>query len=302
MTRTGDRLFDRWGSFPKSTWPFQVFQRYQFEFDHGYFAHRDTARTVYRYLKNSGAQWTDAPNKFMPSPTKSNLFTSLKQWSDAHNQFENWINLNIVVSITSNIETYLATIVSLAVSSDPGILLGQSRLVDGVRFLLQPRKDLAPVINDHVMGITKGDWSSRIANFKKLFGQVPPYVDDHIAELDDARHIRNRMGHAFGRDIEASRDHTTKTILPMEKISDRRLVKLQRIIRKSAKEIDKFLLTQHIGEYQAIAFYHRLLPSLAPTLNHTMRAKTLKKELGKSGVENRGKEFCKGLVSYYESL
>ena len=119
--------------------------------------------------------------------------------------------------------------------------------------------------------------------------------------MEKIRVLRNKVGHAFGRDIEGSRNHEVKKILPMESLNSIQLDKCQKIIWSSAKSIDIYLLRNHIGEYQAVAFYHRLLPELRKDVHSSERAISLKKALGSYG-DVSGKEYCKGLVSYYEAL
>lgn len=87
----------------------------------------------------------------------------------------------------------------------------------------------------------------------------------------------------------------------MEKLSDPMLKKYQEVIWDTAKDIDKYLLTNHIGEYQAIAFYHRIYDSLSKDIHQSERAVILKKKLGRLG-DSSGKELCKGLVKYYEEI
>ncbi len=303
MARHDDN-FARWIAFEKSTWTFQVFRQYETELERIYYAHRAASRTIYKSLKTAGATWDDDAHKHMAITTKSgnSMFPSIREWSNTYSHFENWTHLNIIVSMTSNLETYLAAVISLAINSDPGLLLGGSKLIDGARLLRHPRKDLSVAIDGAITKITKGDWPSRMSSFHKLFTTVPSFVAAHIGQLDTARLIRNRMSHAFGRDIEASRNHTTKNIIPMEKISKARLLKLKEIIRRSAKEFDRLLLANHIGEYQAVAFFDRLYPTLNLAVHPSQRAIALKKELGRSVAPTRGKKFCKGLVDYYESL
>jgi hypothetical protein len=69
-----------------------------------------------------------------------------------------------------------------------------------------------------------------------------------------------------------------------------------------AKSIDVHLFFTHIGEYQAIRFYHELYPSLRKDVHSSERAMTFKKEIGRFGAVPPGKLFCKELVEYYENL
>jgi hypothetical protein len=66
--------------------------------------------------------------------------------------------------------------------------------------------------------------------------------------------------------------------------------------------LDRQLITTHIGEFEAVRFYHYLYPKLHTHVPPGQRAMDLKKEIGKFGVSPRGKIYCKGLVDYYEAL
>jgi hypothetical protein len=233
-------------------------------------------------------------------PAGEEAFDSLKSWSNSFNDFQNWVNLNALMALCSNLETYLSTSVSLAIQSDPGLLFQSPKSIDGAQLL---KKNAAKNIahDDLIMSITKGDWNSRLSAFKKIFGNVPTVLERQIGELEKIRQLRNKIGHAFGRDIESSRNHEVKKTLPMESLNSIQLNRHQKTIWSSAKSVDKFLLKNHIGDYQAIAFYHRLYPGLRKDVHPSERAMSLKKALGSFG-DVSGKEYCKELVTYYEAL
>src|SRR5690606_3977391 len=89
---------------------------------------------TYKHLKNNNASWTDfaSDHLMFEVPKGEEIFKNLKGWSDTYNQFENWINLNSLLAISSNFETYLSTIVSLSLESDPGVLFNSSKSIDGI--------------------------------------------------------------------------------------------------------------------------------------------------------------------------
>jgi hypothetical protein len=296
------RLFDRWKPRESSTWVFRVFKKHNIELLRLYTAFETSRRFTYKNLRGVGA-WSDSPAThlaFAP-PLGADQFVDMRDWSNAFNEFENWANLNALVSISSNLETYLATVVSLALSSDVGTLYGTSQKIDGIGILKHGHEG-ALSFDEHVTGCTKGDWNVRLAAYLKYFGRAPKFFASNIAPLEQIRRIRNSVAHAFGRDIDASREHQRVRALPVERLSRDSLLALQKIAWKLAKAIDAHLHEFHIGEYQALVFYHRLYPELRKDLHPSMRAMALKKRLGGFGATSAGKEFCKGLVAYYESL
>lgn len=297
-----DLEFNRWKPILKSTWSFQVFNKYNDEINNFLWANKAVTKQTYVNLHNSNAKWEDLPSNHLifDVPKGQETFKSLKEWSDTYNNFNNWTNLNALLALSSNLETYLATVINLALDSDPGVLFESSKSIDGI-VLLKHNAKRNKFQEEIITSITKGDWNSRTSSFEKVFGQIPFELKNNIGNLEKIRTLRNKIGHSFGRDIEESRKHEVKDILQMEKLSDSKLKKYQYAILDSVKSIDKYLLLNHIGEFQRIAFYHRLYPTLKKELHRSERAIILKKELGKYG-DTSGKVFCKGLVNYYEEL
>lgn len=293
--------FQRWKCRERSTWPFQVFQQYNAELERLLVSHNSASQFVYSMLGKTSAQWTDATTKHFDfaTPHNAELFDTLKHWSDAFNDFGNWNRLNAIIAMTSNLETYMASVIALALESDPGVLLGAPRAIDGISFL---KRETPPLrLNEAVESCTRGDWNSRILAYERLFGESPAILRKKISDLDTVRNIRNRIGHAFGRDIDAARKHGVKEILPMERIAEDRALRYQRLLWSTAKSIDVHLLDGHIGEYQAVRFYHSLYPRLRKDIHPSERAIIFKKELGRFKAVTPGKQFAKELVAYYES-
>jgi hypothetical protein len=286
----------------KSTWTYQVYKKYNDELNQMLWSNVAASKSIYKQLGTNGAKWTNQASAHLEFtvPKGEESFTDLQHWSDVYNQFNNWTNLNALLAISSNMETFLSTIVSLALESDPGILFNSPKSIDGV-VLLKNGATKSKIHEDIIIGITKGDWNSRVSTYRRVFITVPKVLEDNIGELEKIRNLRNKVGHAFGRDIEGSRNHEVKSINAMEKLTDYKLKKYQNLILSIVSQIDKHLLTNHIGEYQAIAYYHRIYPGLPQNTHQTERAKTLKKRLGQAG-DLSAKEMCKGLVKYYEEL
>ena len=277
--------FNRWDSHEKSTWAYQIFNQYSLELGKQTQAHKAASQRVYSTLGIEGAEWADdVGTHFQFSPAKkAALFPDLKDWSKTYNAFDNWVNLNSLVFSSSNLETFMETVIRLALESDPGIIFGSSKVIDGA-VLLKHQQTYKYGFDEEVTKCTKGDWQSRISGFEKLFGNVPAKISDNIAELETIRRLRNSVAHAIGRDIEDSRTHGVKEILPIEKISRTRTNKYHTLIRHVAKTIDVQLLGNHIGEYQLVYFYHSIYPNLRPDIHPSERAIILKKEVGRIGA------------------
>lgn len=295
--------FNRWVSREHSSWALRVFKKHTKELLSMYTSFDVSKKFVYSMLRKNKANMADPVSQHFvfSNPWEYDNFSDLKSWSDSFNQLDNWINLNALVSLASTFETYIATIVPLALESDIGVLFRTSQKIDGIE-ILKHGKEKPFDFKAITTSCTKGAWSSRIAAYGKTFGSTPSYLASHIKELDEIQTLRNNIAHAFGRDIEESRNKFELTTKPIKKLTRKRFLMLQDIVWKSALCIDTHLKTSHIGEYQSLLFYHRLYPTLNASVHPSMRAIELKKEIGRYGDIAAGKKFCKGLVEYYESL
>jgi hypothetical protein len=293
--------FDRWKPRENSTWVFRVFKKHNIELMRMYTAFETSRRFTYFHL-GKVAQWSDQPSKHFPfvRPLGYDQFETMRDWSSAYNDLENWVNLNALVAIASSLETYFATVIPLALASDVGTLYGTSRRIDGIQILKHGHSN-ALDFEQQVISCTKGDWSSRLAAYVRLFGRAPKYFTSNIASLERIRNLRNNAAHSFGRDIEASREHQQVKTLPMDILSRSALLNLQKTSWKLAKAVDVHLHQFHIGEYQALAFYHSIFPTMRHDLHVGERARQLKKRIGGFGAVS-GKDFCRGLAEYYEAL
>lgn len=256
------RNFSRWEKHDPTTWSLQIFHRYSSELTSIWDAHILSSRKVFSALGDSKANWEDLPSKhFVTRKVNWNKYKTLKDWSDAYNLFDNWVNLSAILTVASNLETYLASVISLSLESDPGVLVGATRSIDGA-LILKHKRSGALKFSDAVTACIKNDWSSRIDAFERIFGSCPPEYRAAHSDLEKLRSIRNRFGHAFGRDIETARLHGTLKVLPMEKIPRQSAQNLRETVIRVVKALDIFLLERHIGDFEAVRFYHNLYPAL----------------------------------------
>lgn len=292
--------FDRWKAQSTKTWAYSVFLKYDLELVRIGAAHYTASKFIYKALGNSGATWHDMLDTQFGFPDdERDRYKDIKEWSDLYNEFDNWTNLNSLLTLTSNFETYLAAAVRLALSSNPGVLLGLPQSIDGATLLKNRVKE--PVASQEIVeACTRGDWSARLCAFSQSFGKIPSFESAH-ADLEFIRQVRNEVGHAFGRDIEQARKHGQVKKIQIRKLRHERLRALQKSVRSVVRDIDAFLLENHIGEFEVIDFYSKL-PSKNLQYNVSRRAMLLKKEVGRYGAEPRGKIFCNGLIEYWDSL
>jgi hypothetical protein len=295
------RPFARWDALEESTWSFRVFSQYDTQLMGFWGTHLSSTAFTYSQLGKTGASWTDSPGKHFRAGVEPDSFCpDLRTWSALFNSFGDWINLSIVLTLAANLETYMASVIRLALESDPAVLLGTPHAIDGIE-VLKHRKAGAIIVSDHIEACTKGEWSSRLAALTRIFGTCPQGMLLHHSALEELRKVRNRFGHAFGREIEEARRMGSLDVPPMEKVKRTRVEKLRHAVLGAARALDQHLLKSHIGEFEALQFYHRLYPSLNQDVPSGQRAYYLKKAIGVHGAV-RGKALCKGLVDYYEAL
>ena len=300
--KTYTKMFSRWDTIRPHTWQHRLFSLYNEELIIMLHSFDYSKRFSYSQLGKAGAQWTSlAKNYFIGS--NDNALT-IRKWSDTFDDFENWTMLNSAMALSSYFETYLSSVISLALESDPGAMIGKSHTVDGME-LIKHKKQNKQAIDEIVENCTKGDWTKRLNSMERVFGRMPESLRKNIKMLEAIRILRNRVGHAFGRDIKKSREIDNAVKLSIERLSRKRFDNWQRNITQIVSDIDTFLLKNHIGSFQQLLVYH----SMYPTLDHTdtplkrgHRMMAFKKTIGTDKKDTYSKEFCRSLVVYYESL
>lgn len=294
-------VFDRWSSTYPHSWQYKVFLQYNSELRRFYFSNYNARQFVFSQLKKEGATKESKISQFFRM--RDNALTE-KQWAQNYNDFENWTLLNAAMALSSYFETYLLSAIMLSIESDPGLLLGASKSVDGAKLMKYgqfKKKDFDKVAE----GCTKGEWPLRISNLEKLFGTMPLSITTNISELEKLRKLRNNVAHAFGRDIDKSRLYNVSQTIPMERLSFERFSKWQHIIEKIVMGVDAIFVKNHIGSFQPLMVYHQIYTEsdkATDTKSIGERVKKLKRQLGRDIDRKYGKTYCRTLVNYYEHL
>ena len=290
---------DRWAPLKSHSWPYRVFKKYDSELHHIVASYVVASKYTYSHLKIDGALFTDKACVHFPQIPNTNL--SLKNWSDDFNLFKNWIYLNSLMAISAYFETYLASIVKECIESDPGLLLGCSHSVDGIKLLKYGHSIHKESIDSVIIDCTKGDWCSRISHMKALFGEVPDILEKNISQLERIRKMRNEIAHAFGRDIEHTRDYTNITLSPMHSIKYTKFHEYSKLIGNIVQQIDIQLVSNNIGNFEPLYHYHNLYSSLK-NKDKEQKLMKLKKYIGQNDVTYYSKDDCRMLIIYYENL
>ena len=293
------RVYDRWRPYDETTWSYQIFSRYDDQLGAIGTAHANALKYSYKSLNLQGAKWEDNAEQALNTGDKFlSAFRTVRDWSDSYNLFDNWVNLSTIMSCAANLETYVAAVVDLAIRSDPGLLFNAPQSVDGAKLLKYGRASIDT--SSHVTNCTKGDWSARFSALEKLFGPLDVRVRTHHAKLEELRNIRNRVGHAFGRDIDNARNHGVRAFHEMERLSKEKANGYSRICRTVARELDRHILQRHVGDFETIRFFASHHQDRTGTV--MQRAIALKTAVGRIGAQPRGKVHCAGLIEYWDAL
>jgi hypothetical protein len=88
------------------------------------------------------------------------------------------VNLNVILTTVSNLETYLASVMAMALESDPGAVLGVSKAIDGASVLKHKREGIFDIKGEFAFGcVSKDIWkmSRRLSVKSLLFRGITQY-------------------------------------------------------------------------------------------------------------------------------
>ncbi len=299
--------FERWVSQEHRSWQFEIFRQYNKELTTMLISFNASQSYTYKTLTASGANFSLKADDYFNFKDHRHVgtFKTLGDWSNTHNEFSTWTYLNALVSLTSNLEIYLSSIIKISLDSDPGTIIGASKSVDGM--LLKKHKKHKIDHNEYVTGCVKGTWLSRINNLEKIFNTNFPIIRNNLKHLERIRNTRNNVAHAFGRSIKDTENYEVVNNYALPRMTFERLIKYQILIFKIVETIDEYLLKNHIGQYQLILFYHLWKIEKKKTfpfnnLQIQYFSRDFQKDLGQYRKISTKKKFASDLVAYYEYL
>lgn len=184
-------------------------------------------------------------------------------WKRNFSEARSWNRLTCLLGALGYLETFVKSIITLALRSDPGVMYKRPRAIEGTSWM---KIGISPDHGKLLESVTKGEWPSRMATYKELFGSVPSAVMGHLGELEKLRVLRNGAGHAFGRNASFSFLMDNKVPDSIARISEDKLKKALATIEDVAVGIDAHLGDDFIGSFEVIESYHIWRSSKAAVL------------------------------------
>lgn len=229
-------------------------------------------------------------------PDSSRIPRTVSDWLSANDALQNWLRLSALVSAAANLEMYLGHVIRTALFSDPFVVFGKPRALDGVTLLKQ---GIELPYSDLVEGVTKGDWNSRSSVFAKAFGVCLLVFQENKAALEDIRNTRNSFAHGFGRELSIPEPGILSDG-GTAKLSQEKLKRCLGVISKAAREIDRFLMDRHIGGFELIHLFHRSADSLGFEVEPDgMVARALKVKIYQDFGITVTEKFCRSVIGHY---
>lgn len=296
---------ERWISPYNHSIPYILFSKHFTEINNVYWAYVPASSTIEKKaLESLKEQSADPRGYFLISDEDDRrLANTYLEWKGHFRSFGNYTRLNMIMLLSSCFETYLRTIVSLAIESKPGAMLGSPESIDGV-FLLKSKNGYGEsqskeyMFSDVIDDVCKGEWDKRAKCYEKYFGSFPSEID--IKKLDELRIKRNSIGHFFARKKEEYEITYSPEVSPPIQISANKLKEYFNLINTAAFCIDRHLHKDYIGSYDVLKyFYFHIRQNNLVNENPPNQARELRKQMGRLGMQSVGKEYYNNLLEYF---
>jgi len=287
--------FSREKNYIGTTWAFSAFVKHHTEINNMYWSFVP-AWSFTHYIARNSKNTTPESLFHASGPDVHRLDHSIPRFIHNYELLANWVRLSALVSTLSYFETYMKKVVTLSLMSDPGIRFSKSRAIEGVSWIKSGIKDdLDPL----VIPCLKGDWSSRIKAYKRLFSSVPPSLEAEKDNLNALRILRNKVGHSYGRSLNTELLETA--ISPMSRLSEENLKDCLELVFNIVRDVDTQLLTSHIGCFEEALFFHNWRNELKGT-QRLDEGKYLRKALARE-LDGRtsGASYCRELAAFYHA-
>jgi hypothetical protein len=292
-------LFPRWQCNTGNTLAYRLFKKHHGEINKLYWSHMLSANRTFGAVKKADKRMRPTAVFSVSPKYMKRVPPTLQEWERDYKDFNNWVRLSAAVAINAYMEIYLRKICALAVESNPGIIIGAPGAIDGVTLLKsRPSHDYS----DYAVSLTKGDWSTRIAFYEKMFGDAPKKLKEHAKELNELRKMRNGVGHSFGRAVQDYDSVLHLQIKPMMRLSEERFVNWLRMADEVALAIDNHLKDSHIGHYELLLYYHMWKQEDASAPSGEEECVLLRRKLDEEAGLELDSGFLQEMIQFYRTV
>ena len=227
---------------------------------------------------------------------------------------ENWMRQSALTFLLSVLEVYFRAVVRAALVADPLLIPGFPKRVDGLAILKQgpPRLSL-----DLVDRCASGTWQARVASYGSLFTTVPPVLQEHLADLEAMRKLRNQFAHESGREGltaqggRSAASYAGLRALDRIRLSEERLKKFFGVVFEVASSVDDHLAKEHIGDWEVLELLHLWRTDRA-AIEGALGAKAVQSErrahsgvikyiARTTGFQATGSTYFRQLATYYRA-
>lgn len=296
---------ERWNSQFPHTIPYNLFKRHFTEINQIYWAFVPASNTIKSYAKEKSQNDADPKKIFLiHDDDDRRIAGTYEKWKKDYAEYSNYTRINIIMLLSSCLETYLRTVISLAFESKPGVIIHCPDSVDGVKLLISNPSygnynDNSYQFTDQIDDICIGEWSKRIMNIEKYFGQLPIEITEMTTDLDQFRILRNNIAHYFGRN---KREYEAPLMLeskPATRVSHERVMKMLGLVHQFASKLDDYLRINYIGSYDIIKFFYQHYYSgkiIIP--ENGSKGMAMKHYLADNGYQINKSDFFENLANY----
>lgn len=296
---------ERWISPYNYSIPYILFSKHFTEINNVYWSYVPVSNTIEKKaLESLKNQFADPRGYFLiPDEDDRRLANTYLEWKNYFRSFGNYTRLNMIMLLSSCFETYLRTIISLAIESKPGAMLGCPDSIDGA-FLLKEKNGYGEsqskdyMFSNVIEDVCRGEWNKRIMYYEKYFGSFPSEIN--VRKLDELRIKRNSIGHFFARKKDEYEITDSPEVIPPIQVSASKLKEYFNLINDAAFYIDRHLHTNYIGSYDVLKyFYFHMRKNDLINEIPSIQARELRKKMGTLGMRSVGKEYYINLLDYF---
>ncbi|QJP07670.1 hypothetical protein [Pseudomonas multiresinivorans] len=290
--------FDRWIKPEQTSWALWQFNDYESQLNNMYWSSVALESFALYHVRRQASG--DVRPTLKATGPDANRFDSEKESFLKHTRdMGNWKRASFIMAATGAMESHFQRVVLTALKSDPALLYGRTKAIDGVEWL---KVGIDVDYSEILVSITKGAWESRYSKIKGLFGEIPD-IRDNIAELDKVRIFRNGVGHAFGRDLDDEPDLLSRNIEEINGLSEERFKKWLGKLSGITRTFDKHLVANHIGDFESLLYLHNyLLTESVSGLGGRPFAKKFKTRITQDIGSNRSIDYYEEMIKYYRGV